>query len=262
MMPGGNPQALGVADATERSTSTTHPRFFFALAVVLLVTVFLGFAPTFYLAPAFDTPSEIDSLPAFLIVHGVLLTAWYLGLVMQSGLIRGGRYDLHRRVGVVGIFVAAGVVFTGAVATLGLIGRDASPQIDTLATSNSLSLLLFVPLVAVAIYQRSRPQVHKRLLLLASIVIIGPAVGPGRMLGGFLGSLLPDFLAVPAPLVFWVPLVGAMCVYDLVGSGRVHPATAWGTVAKAVSVAVTLLMVRSGAAAAYVGWLRSLTLVG
>lgn len=261
-MPSGNPQARAAADAIERPDRPAHSRFFFALAVVLLVTVFLGFAPTFYLAPLFDTPREGDSLPVFLIVHAVLLTAWYVGLVVQSGLIRRRRHDLHRRIGVMGAFVAAGVVLTGTGATLGLIGRDASPQIDTLATSNSLNLLLFIPLVAVAISQRSKPQVHKRLLLLASIVIVGPAVGPGRMLGRFLGSLLPDFMAVPAPLVFWVPLVGAMCVYDLVSSGRVHPATAWGTAAKAVSVGVTLLMVRSGAAAAYVGWLRSLVLGG
>jgi len=114
----------------------------------------------------------------------------------------------------------------------------------------------------VAISERSRPQVHKRLLLIASIAIIGPAVGPGRMLGSFLGSLLPDSFAVPVPLLFWLPLVGAMCVYDVVSSGRIHQATAWGITAKAVSVGVTLVMVRSGAAAAYVDWLRSLALYG
>jgi hypothetical protein len=161
----------------------------------------------------------------------------------------------------VGVFVAAGIVFTGAIATLGLIPRDTSPRIDTLATSNTLNLLLFVSLVAVAILKRSRPGVHKRLLLIASIAIIGPAVGPGRMLGIFLGSLLPDFIAVPVPLVFWIPLVGAMFVHDMASSGRVHPATAWGTAAKATGVGITLAMVHSGAAAAYVDWLRNLALI-
>ena len=250
-------QDLPVRDPVGGAPSDPHPLFFFGLAVVLLLTVFLGFAPTFYLSPLLQEPNEVERLPFSLVVHALFLTTWYVGLVSQSGLIRARRYTLHRTIGVVGVFVAAGVVLTGAQATLGLIGRDTSSRIVTLATSNSINLLLFVPLVAVAIRQRSKPQVHKRLLLIASIVIVGPAVGPGRMLGMFLGSLLPDFVAVPAPLVFWLPLVGAMWVYDLVHSGRVHPATAWGTAAKAAGVAITLVLVSGGAAGVYVDWLRS-----
>jgi len=114
MVPSGGPEALAGADAIEQPPSTLHSPFFLALAVALLATVSLGFAPTFYLAPLFDTASEVDSLPVFLIVHAVLLTAWYVGLVVQSGLIRGRRYGLHRRIGVIGAFVAVGVVITGA----------------------------------------------------------------------------------------------------------------------------------------------------
>jgi len=243
-----------------------RPRFFLVLAVVLLGIVFAGFAPTFYLDPLFDTPTRVTSIvypdaapmPAFLVLHAVLLTTWFAGLVVQSALIGRGRQDVHRMLGTVGVFIAAGVVVSGAVATLGIIPRATGEHV--LVTSNSLNLIVFVALVSVAIYKRSRPQVHKRLMLIASIAIIGPAVGPDRMLGGFLGSLISDFVAIPVPLLFWVVLVGAVVVYDLSVLGRVHPATAGGGAAKAAAAAATIALVNSGGAARYVEWLESLRL--
>ena len=77
------------------------------------------------------------------------------------------------------------------------------------------------------------------------------------MFGGFLQSLLPDSM-VPVPLVFWILLVVPIVVHDVVTSRRVHPATAWGVGAKAASVLITLALVNSGAAAAYVNWLGGL----
>ena len=115
---------------------------------------------------------------------------------------------MHRTLGVFGIAVAAGVVISGAVATLGLIPRATGEHV--LVTANSLNLVVFATLVSLAIYKRRQPQVHKRLMLVASVAIIGPAVGPDRMFGIFLGRLVPDFVLVPVPLVFWVLLLGAL----------------------------------------------------
>jgi len=241
-------------------------RFFLVLTVVLLGIVFAGFAPTFYLDPLFDTPTRVTSiaypdaspLPPFLVLHAVLLTAWFAGLVVQSTLVGRGRLDVHRVLGTVGIVIAVGVVVSGAVATLGIIPRATGEHV--LVTSNSLNLLVFVALVSVAIHKRSRPQVHKRLMLIATIAIIGPAVGPDRMLGRFLGSLVSDVITIPVPLLFWVLLIGALVVYDLWVLGRVHPATAWGGAAKATAAAATVVLVNSGGAASYVEWLESLGL--
>ena len=205
-----------VARVSAAAGARVGSRFFFAYAVVLLIVVFLGFAPTFYLDPLFDTPTRVTSvvypdarpMPIYLSLHAVLLTAWYVGLVVQSSLIGRGRHDMHRTLGVFGIAVAAGVVISGAVATLGLIPRATGEHV--LVTANSLNLVVFATLVSLAIYKRRQPQVHKRLMLVASVAIIGPAVGPDRMFGIFLGRLVPDFVLVPVPLVFWVLLLGAL----------------------------------------------------
>ena len=94
---------------------------------------------------------------------------------------------MHRTLGVFGIAVAAGVVISGSVATSGLIPRATGEHV--LVTSNSLNLVVFATLVSLAIYKRRQPQVHKRLMLVASVAIIGPAVGPDRTFGIFLGRL-------------------------------------------------------------------------
>ena len=257
-----SPEGWFVAStSTAAETKAAVPRrtrFFFGLAVLLLVVVFLGFAPTFYLDPWFDTPEDSAPMPLQLVIHACFLTAWFVGLVVQSGLIQRHRYNAHRLIGTLGMICFAGVVVTGAVATLDLLPRDMSPRIPALATSNTFNLLLFGSLVPLAVRFRARPAFHMRLMLIASIAIVGPAVAPGRMLGSFLGSLLPEFLAVPVPLLFWIPLVGAIVAHDLSTRGRVHAATAWAGGAKACATVVTLVMVSSGVAETYVIWLRSL----
>ena len=61
-----------------------------------------------------------------LYVHGVALTAWFALALIQPWLIESGRITLHRRLGIVGVSLAIGVVITG-LWTLAL--RDA-PVID------------------------------------------------------------------------------------------------------------------------------------
>lgn len=224
--------------------------------------VIVGFAPTFYLDPLFETRDDAHSMPVFLVFHAVILTTWYTGLLVQSGLAVRRKIRLHRTFGVIGAFVAAAVVITGAVATVDAVPRAAElgypPRqiIDILVTSNTANLIVFGTLVAAAIMNRSRPQVHKRLMLIASVAIIGPAVSPLRLFGAYVQSLLPDFITLPVPLLFWILLIGILAVHDVVTLGRIHRATLIGAAAKAAATIVTVSLVRTGQANAYVDWIQ------
>jgi len=67
---------------------------------ILLLLVFLGFAPSFYLKFLLDNNSFYpDGLPLPHVVHGIILTVWYVFLVLQSSLIQSNRYSLHQRLG-------------------------------------------------------------------------------------------------------------------------------------------------------------------
>jgi hypothetical protein len=57
------------------------------MAALMLATVFIGFAPTYYLAGVFQAP-----LPNRLIhVHGAAFSCWMLLLIVQTSLVSAGR---------------------------------------------------------------------------------------------------------------------------------------------------------------------------
>ena len=61
--------------------------FFSCMAGLILATVFLGFARTYYLAGIFHAP-----LPSLIIhLHGAAFTCWILLLVTQTSLVAAGR---------------------------------------------------------------------------------------------------------------------------------------------------------------------------
>ena len=78
-------------------------RFFLALAVLMLAVVAVGFGPSLYLRRALGTVDRFGpSLPPHLLAHGAVLTVWYVLFVVQALLVRTGRRDVHRRLGVTG----------------------------------------------------------------------------------------------------------------------------------------------------------------
>ena len=75
--------------------------FFTSMALVMLVTVFVGFAHTYYLAGLFQAP-----LPSRIIhIHGAVFSCWILLLVAQTSLVSAGRVDIHQRLGMAGFFL-------------------------------------------------------------------------------------------------------------------------------------------------------------
>jgi hypothetical protein len=81
--------------------------FFIGAAGFLLLIVFLGFAPTFYLRPLFAPYVRLRPVPWYRYVHGALMTLWYVLFLIQASLVAGGRVRLHRRVGVAAGLTAA-----------------------------------------------------------------------------------------------------------------------------------------------------------
>ena len=82
-----------------------HSAFFPAMSSLLIVFVFLGFAPTYYLRPIAAGP-----IPGYLHVHGAAMTMWFLLLLVQTALIATRRRALHRRLGIAGACIAVVIV--------------------------------------------------------------------------------------------------------------------------------------------------------
>jgi len=86
--------------------------FFSGMAVLILATVFLGFARSYYLAGVFKAP-----LPNLIVhIHGAVFSTWILLLIAQTSLVATGGIDLHRRLGLLGFGLACLVVILGLLA--------------------------------------------------------------------------------------------------------------------------------------------------
>ena len=151
-------------------------KFFLYLSFALLVIVLVGFSPTFFLRAYFDVPA----IPLYVYAHGVALTAWFTWFCVQTTAVNRGRVDLHRRLGTIGISIGILVLVSGAVAALGLAPRllekygniDADfPRIVGVVWGNIGMLVAFTGFVVAAVFNRQRAEIHKRLMLLASISI-------------------------------------------------------------------------------------------
>jgi len=91
------------------------------MALVMLVTVFVGFAHTYYLAGLFRA-----TLPSRIIhIHGAVFSCWILLLVAQTSLVSAGRVDIHRRLGVAGFFLGCLMIVLGVVAATDSLARGA-----------------------------------------------------------------------------------------------------------------------------------------
>jgi hypothetical protein len=112
------------------------------------------------------------------------------------------------------------------ISALGVEGLGANVSIGTFLAGtfwvNFSQILTFLVLLLSAVLLRRRSQAHKRLILLASISILGPALGRisrWPVFGGEQGPFIPLVVVL---------LLAALVAHDLVSTRRVHSATLIG----------------------------------
>jgi len=223
--------------------------FFTGMATAVMATVAAGFAPTYYLKPLFAAPR----LPLSIHIHGALFTAWVLLLVAQTSLVAANRTDLHRRLGVVGAVLAVAMVVSGAAVAIES-ARLSRPALGVLARASPLfvlviplaSVVVFTILVGLGVYYRRRAAAHKRLMLLATLALLPPALGRIRILNAvgpqaFFGVTVLFILAVVA--------------YDYWTRRRVHAVSLWGGLFLAVSFPGRIAIGHTDAWLTFARWL-------
>ena len=223
-------------------------RFFAGMAVAMLATVVVGFAPTFYLRAAFAAPPST----ALVQWHGVLFSAWMLLFLTQTVLIAQGKPVVHRRLGVVGALLAVALLVLGVMTAVMAAKRGhAPPGIDPVRflAIPLTTILVFAATVAAAIHFRKRSDFHKRLMLVATIGILTPAIARMLLHSGFGASAPP--IALLLTDFFFVPCL----IADKLRCGKFHPALLWGMGLLMVSQVGRVLIMRTDAWLAIATWL-------
>jgi hypothetical protein len=222
--------------------------FYTGMSLAVLITVFAGFSRTYFLRPYFD----VRPLLPILHLHGLIFSSWIILLIAQTALIAAKRTDIHRRLGIAGGVIASLMVIVG---TLTAIIRakvvevpPGSPSPLAFLTIPLGDMLVFAILVAAGFYFRRRADVHKRLMLLATISILPAAV-----------ARLPfAFIMEWGPLAFFglsdlfiVPCL----IYDLITRGRFHRATVLGGLLIVISHPLRLIIGNTSAWLAFAAWI-------
>lgn len=221
--------------AGPRAGNPARPRLFFAGATLLLLVIMLtGFSPTFYLQSLF--PQEQRHPPTYVYFHGAVMTAWYLLVLTQVCLISADRRAWHRRLGIAGVILAVVVVVTGFYVNRNLLPRMAAAvaapsaefqHIIAVATIGGIFILsAFSLFFTAAILLRRNREAHARLMFLALLATIDPALGPARWLGRAAAPMLPSWLGLPTLVI--AGFVIALGVHDWISRRRIHPVTLWG----------------------------------
>jgi hypothetical protein len=219
-----------LSTATTKSSSIASPtfqtlpgdhRFFSVMAIVTAATIVAGFSNTYVPKVVTGAPA----LPPIIHLHAVVFTSWLAFFVAQTTLVLSGRTDVHRRLGIIGVVLAALMLVVGiataiTVARLGHRGIPGVefPDAEGFLLLNLAATIVFATLVAAGWYLRRNTQAHKRLMLMATA---GALVGPGVSRLPFASGRPPVIAALAMAFLLAGP------VYDLVTRRRVHLAYLW-----------------------------------
>lgn len=216
-----------------KSTTIRKGRYFFvSMAILFPILVALGFVPDYQMFA-----QENIQLHWFLHVHGLIMTAWLGIFLAQTLLIAKDNVKLHRQLGPIGF------VF-GILVWLSLVGitvralivnnpPEGSGQFDILFIQLYL-LVLFGIFFACGMLVRKQAAAHKRLLLLATLIVIQAGIDRIRFLPGLGLAIFVRFIYLD---ILLIPLF----IYDWLSLRRIHFVTWFGTsVIVVFQIAITL----------------------
>jgi len=239
------PANVGTSARTDAPRAQRLPRWFgVAMAVAAVGVLVAGFAPSFY-----ARPRTMPALRAIVIAHGVLFSSWILLFLVQAALVATRHVRIHRWLGYAGACLATIMVVTAPPMAVSLARRgqpDGDPLLFMLVIV--VDVLMFGVLVAAAIYHRRRGETHRRLMLLAMITLLPPAISRWpyvvrRPVAGMMVVMLAFIVAAP--------------LADLLSGRRPHPISLWGGLLLVASMPLRFALGQTAAWHQFARWLIS-----
>jgi hypothetical protein len=210
------------------------------MALLILSIVVTGFAQSYFFAGMIRA-----KLPSSVVhVHGALFVTWIFLLVAQASLVALHRVKLHTTLGILGFILPPMMVVAGILTLFGAVRRglpDLPPEI--LLAGDLGNLAIFIILISWGMLARRNGASHKRLMILGTMAITGPAIDRW---GFGLNVTLGVILALPLLVL----------AYDLWSLRRVHRTTVVGCAMIATLVFTVLPLSRLGFWQSLIAWIR------
>jgi hypothetical protein len=160
-----------------------HNRWFYSgAATLILLLMLLGFQQYYLHGRAYPDRDIAPPIRTLVLLHATAMTAWVVLFLVQPLLIVNRSRRVHMAVGRFGAGLAVGIVILGL--WLGIQGARLTPpeaRIWGLTPKQFLTVpvgtaLIFGLLVAVGVLNRRRPDVHRPMMLMATLIAIPAAV--------------------------------------------------------------------------------------
>jgi hypothetical protein len=201
--------------------SASPRRLYVGLAILATAIAFVGFWPAYF------GPLLAGTVDKTLIVHihAAVYVGWLAIFITQAVLAATGRVAAHVKLGRFAIGYGVLLIVVGLVTAFARFairvraGEATAAQTQLLGPL--LDMLMFAPLFAAAIYYRRTPDVHKRLMIVATTSLLIAAV-----------SRMP-FLAEPRILtlhLLWAAPIFLAMAHDFWRQRKVHPVYVLGLV--------------------------------
>ncbi|HEX7757980.1 MAG TPA: hypothetical protein VF459_00645 [Caulobacteraceae bacterium] len=201
--------------ATTPTDASVSLSFYAGMAALCMAVAVVGFMPTFFIPLA---QGQFHRAPLFY-VHGLLFFAWTMFFFTQSWLAMKGRTLPHREWGVLGAALATSMVFSVMAVTVVRLNQTppipAGPGSASFAWVDVSNMVFFGACVVLGLANTRRPNLHKRLMLLATLSLLnaptarwgtvffpGPAGGPPPLSTGLL-----LFFTLPSLVLMLIPAV-------------------------------------------------------
>ena len=151
--------------------------FYLSMSLLITAIVIYGFSHTVnsnLLHP--DMPR-----PWILWVHGILFFGWLFFFVLQSTLVRTHNVRIHRTLGWFGVAWASAMVVVGistgiTMTRYNILHHRFDDSLQFLAIPLS-DMVIFGAIFALAIYFRTKPEYHRRLMLISCCLLTDAAFG-------------------------------------------------------------------------------------
>lgn len=230
--------AAAPAQPTIRPLPDLDRLAFVFTASLFLLTAIVGFAPRSagILAGALPNP------PVSVHIHAFLMSAWLLLLVGQTALIAARNKYLHIQLGLATVAVVPAMLLAMVAATLQTFNLMHQAGMGGMAANLLLLQIRGLVLFPLFFYwawrtARSDKGTHKRMMLLATFIVMDAAVGRMDWLPG--NDLMQG---ISMTFVYHFLLLAPALAYDLLRLGRIHKAWQAGLALYLPFVLVTCLL--------------------
>lgn len=196
---------------------------YLGFTLLIWLGILTGFLP--------EIAEEGFHYPLIVHVHAMAFGGWLTLLTVQCWLIRSNCRDLHRRLGIFGAVLAVAVVIIGPETALVMdriyYAENGKPPI--FLSVQLADLIALAGLIAVGLALRKRAQLHKTMIMLATIAL--SVAGFARGLGKLIAPLFPQ-----GPVQFYEHIYGgtdlmmlAFVIYHAASRRTLSPALLLGS---------------------------------